>query len=129
MKRIAIIAAATAFAATLPAQGAWWPFHRTADTYAAHSTLPADWAGRPVNNIHAGGANPADDALARRVADAVAQDWRANGADVTIVANNGSISLAGSATNQEQAARVEQIAASFVGRGRVSGTLDQQGAS
>jgi osmotically-inducible protein OsmY len=48
------------------------------------------------------------------------------GITATVVANNGRVSLNGSAKDPAQAARAEKIASDIAGRGMVSGTLDSQ---
>jgi osmotically-inducible protein OsmY len=82
---------------------------------------------RPTDAIHAGGMAITDQDLADQVVAAIAADPKLYGATVTVVANNGRISLSGSAESFEQAARAEQIARSIAGAGAVSGTLDVQG--
>ena len=77
--------------------------------------------------IHSGASNPSDEALADRVAAALAADARMHGATVTVAANSGKVSLAGSARSPEQAGHAENIARGVAGVFSVSGTLDSQG--
>ena len=82
------------------------------------------------HNIHAGGGTYADDELAQRVADALRSDRMLSepGITATVVANNGRVSLTGSAHNVQQAARAEQLARQVAGAGNVSGMLEATGA-
>jgi osmotically-inducible protein OsmY len=100
------------------------------------SAVPAAWDHRndyngtlmtPSDAFHSGGASASDDDLAARVATALSQDSVMYGATVTVVANQGRISLSGSAKNEQQAARAESIAREIAGPASVSGTLDAQG--
>ena len=77
--------------------------------------------------IHFGANNPADQALAERVAGAIQQDPRLDGATVTVSANDGRVSLSGSARSPEQAGAAENAASRVAGRANVSGTLSPQG--
>jgi osmotically-inducible protein OsmY len=81
-----------------------------------------------VNSVHSGGMTADDQALADRIASAIAGDRKLSepGITATIVANNGRVSLNGSAKDVTQAARAEQIACDIAGRANVSGTLDSQ---
>ena len=72
--------------------------------------------------LHSGGNNLADTLLADDVAYALARDRRLKGATVTVSANNGRVSLSGSA-DQEQSERARQIAQRVAGAGNVSGEL------
>ena len=81
----------------------------------------------PSSAIHAGADNPADQALAERVADAIADEPRLDGITATVAANNGDVSLSGSARSPEQAAIAEQVAREVAGPGSVSGTLSPTG--
>jgi osmotically-inducible protein OsmY len=81
----------------------------------------------PTSAIHAGANNAVDQALAERVADAIADEPRLDGITVTVAANNGNVSLAGSAESPEQAAIAEQVAREVAGPGSVSGTLSPTG--
>ena len=73
--------------------------------------------------IHSGGLTAADTALAMDVANALASDSRLDGATITVSANNGGISLSGSAESSEQAHFAEQRAREVAGVRNVSGTL------
>lgn len=84
------------------------------------------WAA-PTDAIHSGGGTPDDRLLAEQVASALEQDPRIDGATVTVVANNGSVSLAGSANSPEQSFHAQQIAREIAGFGAVSGELYPQG--
>lgn len=77
--------------------------------------------------IHSGANNPADEALADTVAAALAADPRLHGATITVAANNGNVSIGGSARTPEQAGHAENIARRIAGVLSVSGTLDSQG--
>ena len=81
----------------------------------------------PTSAIHAGANNPADQALAERVADAIADEPRLDGITATVAANNGNVSLSGSAESPEQAAIAEQVAREAAGAGSVTGTLSPTG--
>lgn len=81
----------------------------------------------PTSAIHAGANNPADQALAERVADAIADEPRLDGITATVAANKGHVSLSGSAESPEQAAIAEQVAREAAGPGSVSGTLSPTG--
>ena len=81
----------------------------------------------PSSAIHSGANNAADQALADRVADAIADEPKLDGATVTVSANNGNVSLSGSADSPEQAAIAEQVAREVAGPGSVSGTLSPTG--
>ena len=73
--------------------------------------------------IHSGGATESDTVLAMDVAAALAADPRLDGATITVAANNGGISLSGSAESSEQASYAEQRAREVAGVRNVSGTL------
>jgi hyperosmotically inducible periplasmic protein len=77
--------------------------------------------------IHSGANNPSDEMLADTVAAALAADGRLDGATITVAANNGRVSLTGSARTPEQAGHAENIARSIAGVTAVSGTLSPQG--
>jgi len=79
-------------------------------------------------SVHSGGMTADDQALADRIAAALAADRKLSepGITATVVANNGRVSLNGSAKDLTQAARAEQIAVDIAGRANVSGTLDSQ---
>lgn len=81
----------------------------------------------PSSAIHAGANNAADQDLAERVADAIADEPMLDGATVTVAANNGDVSISGSAASPEQAAIAEQVAREAAGPGSVSGTLSPTG--
>ena len=85
--------------------------------------MPSYAATAPGDPIHAGGATPADTALAMDVAAALAADPRLEGATITVSASNGGVSLSGSAQSSEQAAYAEQRARGVAGVTAVSGTL------
>src|SRR5205085_6283542 len=76
--------------------------------------------------IHTGGMTVDDQALAQRIASAIASDKELSkpGITATIVANNGRVSINGEANDHQQAQRAEQIACDIAGRANVSGTLD-----
>ena len=110
-----------------PAQSAFGP-PPPAALEARTETAPAEPLASPLPDaIHSGAANPADEALADSVAAALAADRRMDGATVTVAANNGRVSLTGSARTPEQAGHAENIARGVAGVGAVSGTLASQG--
>ena len=76
--------------------------------------------------VHSGGMTADDQALADRIASAIAGDKELQrpGITATVVANNGRVSLNGEANSLQQAQRAEQIACDIAGRANVSGTLD-----
>ena len=78
------------------------------------------------NNIHSGGVTYEDDQLAGRVADALRNDRMLSepGITATVTAKDGRVSLTGSASNIQQAARAEQLARNVAGWGNVSGSLE-----
>jgi len=73
--------------------------------------------------IHIGGYTLADQALADRIGNAIAEDPALEGVTATIVATNGSVSISGSAPRHDQAQRAELIARQIAGYGSVSGSL------
>jgi hypothetical protein len=77
--------------------------------------------------IQSGAGNPADAALADRVAAAIADEPRLDGATVTVSANQGRVSISGSADSPEQGAIAEQVAREVAGPAAVSGTLSPLG--
>lgn len=77
--------------------------------------------------IHAGADNPTDQALAEEVAAALSDEPRLDGATATVSANDGRVSLSGSAASPEQGAIAEQVAREVAGPAAVSGTLSPQG--
>ncbi len=116
----ALLAAAVA----VPASADWHSRMHSMHTYAAPGTA------RMTTNdgaFHSGGATLDDQALAGRIADAMAADPSLKGATVTIAANRGSVQLSGSASHLQEASRAEQIAADIAGRANVSGKIDVMG--
>jgi hypothetical protein len=85
------------------------------------STLPG------ASAIHTGANNAADQVLADNVGAAFAADSRLDGITATVVANNGQVSLSGSAKSPEQASIAENVARRVAGWGAVSGTLSSTG--
>ena len=83
------------------------------------------WPGTEA--IHTGANNALDQELADRVGQAIASDSRLKGITATIVANNGQVSLSGSARSPEQASIAENVARHVAGIANVSGTLSSQG--
>jgi hypothetical protein len=77
--------------------------------------------------IHTGGYTLADTELANRIGNAIAQDPSMEGVTATIVANNGSVSLSGSAPRHDQGQRAELIARQIAGYGSVSGSIAASG--
>lgn len=83
------------------------------------------WPG--TDAIHTGANNWADQALADRVGQAFAADSRLNGITATVVANDGRVSISGSAKSPEQASIAENVARHVAGALNVSGTLSSTG--
>jgi len=109
-----------------PAQSSFGP--PPPATYETTIAAPAEPLASPLPDaIHSGAANPSDEALADTVAAALAADRRMDGATVTVAANDGRVSLTGSARTPEQAGHAENIARGVAGVGAVSGTLASQG--
>jgi osmotically-inducible protein OsmY len=75
--------------------------------------LPAD------HMIHAAALDPADQALADRIADALAHDKAITNAPVTVAVIHGDVMLSGPTDNQQTVSRIEEIAARIAGRGHV----------
>ena len=113
--------AAVAAAFALPAQANGWFHHHDSDHTSYYQGTSSD------NAIHTAATNPDDQMLADKVADALRADRGLNGATVTVAANDGRISLSGSAANLSDAYRIENIARSVAGRGQVAGSIDAQG--
>ncbi len=109
-------------AATLAVSGA--AFAASDGSY----SYPSDRYAMGTNSVHSGGMTYEDQLLADRIAAAIAADRQLSepGITATVVANNGRVSLNGSAKDVTQAARAEKIASDIAGRANVSGTLDSQ---
>jgi hypothetical protein len=123
--RILLGLTAVAAAFTLPAQAAWFHHHDADHTsyYSGPTTPMGDGSA-----IHTAANNPDDQALADKVADALRDDRGLNGATVTVAANDGRVSLSGSAANASDAYRIQNIAKAAAGPGRVvAGSIDAQG--
>ena len=116
MRKATLCGLAAAAVLALPAQARFFHGHDSAYRGAAED-----------NAIHTAASNPDDQALAERVADALRADPTLYDTTVTVAANNGRVSLSGSAKDTQLAYRAERIASAVAGRGRVSGTLDPQG--
>jgi osmotically-inducible protein OsmY len=109
----------------MPAQAHGW-FHHDANrtSYNSGPVTPMG-DGSP---IHTAANNPDDQMLADKVADALRSERGLNGATVTVAANDGRVTLAGSAANVSDAYRIQNIAKSAAGPGRVvAGSIDAQG--
>jgi hypothetical protein len=118
--------AAIAAAFALPAQAEW--FHHHDDRTTTYNNGYTYGPGSPDGNpIHTAANNPDDQMLADQVADALRSDRSLKGATVTVAANAGRVSLAGSAASTTDAYRIENIASAVAGRGRVAGSIDVQG--
>ena len=82
---------------------------------------------RPIHGaaIHSGGTSVADAALADEVAVALHADRRLSqpGITSTVVANNGNVTITGSADSFEQAQRAEMLAKRAAGATHVSGMI------
>ena len=122
--RSSILAAAVVLSAPAFAQSDFGP---PAVAQPVEELSIATTSGPAPDAIHSGANNPADTALADSVAAAVAADPRLQGATITVAANNGLVSLAGSARTPEQAGHAENIARGVAGVTAVSGTLSSQG--
>ena len=96
--------------------------------YDGSYAYPTDRYAMGTNSVHSGGVTYDDQVLADRIAAAIAADRKLSepGVTATVVANNGRVSLNGSAKDTTQAARAEKIASDIAGRANVSGTLDSQ---
>jgi hypothetical protein len=115
------LAAAAAILA-LPAQANDW-FHRHHADGTSYAAPTKDGSA-----IHTAANNPDDQMLAEKVADALRSDGGLNGATVTVIANDGRISLSGSAANVRDASRIQNIAKAAAGPGGVvAGSIDSQG--
>ena len=118
----AAAALALAMAPAFAAGGHYESFHHWRQGQPA-----TDRSMRDDGAIHWGAGNAADQALADAVADAFQNDPALFGATVTIVANHGRVSLAGSSKSLQQSARAETVARHVAGVMSVSGTLDPMG--
>jgi osmotically-inducible protein OsmY len=117
LKVLAIAAAVTMPAAAM-AQ-VYYPAERiTIHEYQAH----ADFVARERGAIQSGGATPEDTELADRVALALGNDSRLNGAAATVSAVNGRVSISGLADHLESQ-HAQAIASRVAGRANVSGEL------
>ena len=78
---------------------------------------------------HRGGLTLEDQALADQVSYAIHLDRRLMrpGITTTVVANNGDVTISGSANNYEQAQRAELAARRVAGAGRVTGMISTMG--
>ena len=126
ISRAALLAAA-AISMPVLAQSAFGPPPPAAYGEPASAPLAAVTAPPTPDAIHSGANNPSDEVLADTVAAALAADRRLDGATITVAANNGRVSLSGSARTPEQAGHAENIARSIAGVTAVSGTLSSQG--
>jgi hypothetical protein len=127
--KIRILCGLTAVAAAfaLPAQAEGW-FHHHYDTNRTSYDSGPPTPMVDGSAIHTAASNPDDQMLADKVADALRDDRGLIGATVTVAANDGRISLAGSAANVSDAYRIQNIAKSVAGPGRVvAGSIDAQG--
>lgn len=77
--------------------------------------------------MHGGWVNPGDDRLIADAVGAFNADRRTDGATVTMVAKNGELIVNGTATNFEQASRMEQMAKRISG-GHATVWFDSPGA-
>ena len=114
-----------AFAAALAACGAALAHAQVYTTYPGERVIIIET--RPINGaaIHSGATTAEDAALADQVAMALHADRRLSqpGITSTIVANNGAVTINGSADSYEQAQRAERLAKRAAGPARVSGTI------
>jgi osmotically-inducible protein OsmY len=120
MKRLKAlaIAAVVAMPAAAMAQ-VYYPAERiTIYEYQAHS----DFIARERGAIQSGGATPEDTELADRVAVALGNDPRLNGASATVSAVNGRVSISGLA-DHAQNYHAQNVASRVAGRANVSGEL------
>ena len=78
--------------------------------------------------LHSGGATIADAQLADRVAAAIVSDRMLEpGITATVAANDGRVSISGSADGIAQASRAEMIASRVAGRGAVTAMFSELG--
>jgi osmotically-inducible protein OsmY len=77
--------------------------------------------------LHGGAVTPADNALLGQVLSALDSAPHMEGSTVTVVANNGAITMNGSAKDLVQAGRIERIAKGVAGA-NVTAMIDPQGA-
>jgi osmotically-inducible protein OsmY len=120
MKRLKIlaIAAVVALPAAAMAQ-VYYPAERiTVYEYQRH----ADFVARERGAIQSGGATAEDTELADRVAMALADDRRLQGASATVSAVNGRVSISGFADHQQNQL-AQAVASRVAGRANVSGEL------
>lgn len=82
---------------------------------------------RVTSGIHAGGESPVDAVLAEDVANRLAQDTRLDGATITVVAEDGAVSITGSAMEGGQGEIAQALARQVPGVEAVSGTLHDEG--
>jgi osmotically-inducible protein OsmY len=81
----------------------------------------------PSNAVHTGAETYGDQQLAADVVAAISADRAMSGSTVTVVVQDGRITLSGSVKDIAQAARAEKIARDVTGGRRVEGALDVQG--
>jgi len=121
MRKATLCGLAAAAVLAFPAQARFLHWHDSA-YQGAYRGAAAD------NAIHTAATNPDDQLLADRIADALRADPALVDTTVTVAVNGGRVNLSGSAKDTQLAYRAERIASAVAGRGRVSGTLDPQGA-
>jgi hypothetical protein len=114
-----------AFAAALAACAAALAHAQVYTTYPGERVIIIET--RPIHGaaIHSGATTAADQALADEVAIALHADRRLSqpGITSTIVANNGEVTINGSADSFEQAQRAEQLAKRAAGPAHVAGMV------
>jgi osmotically-inducible protein OsmY len=114
IRRIGCLAAAAALVMVWPAT-------------AASDERPIDPMTLPSSTVHTGAATYNDQQMASDVVSAISSDPTLSGATITVIVNDGRITLSGSAKDLAQAARAEKLATDISGGRPVAGKLDIQG--
>jgi osmotically-inducible protein OsmY len=96
-------------------------------SFAARDPRAIDPMMVPTNTVHSGARTYDDHRLASDIVTALNNDRSLNGTSITVVAQDGRVTLSGSAKDLAQAARVERIARDIAGARAVTGKLDTQG--
>jgi osmotically-inducible protein OsmY len=95
--------------------------------YAAFDEPRIDPMTLPSNAVHTGAATFEDHQLASDIVSAISADPAMAGATLTVVVQDGRITMSGSARDIAQVARAEKIANDIARGRRVEGKLDVQG--
>ena len=110
--RNAIVLASAGLAAALALPAHAWGHHGW--------TSSRDRAAASDHMAHAAALDPADQALAQRIADEIAADKAVSNAPVTVAVNDGKVALAGPTDNASTVAHIEDDAARIAGRANVA---------